>query len=83
VERSRKCEPDFSAAWCALVIPASAENLRQVANITITSTPMSKMPQTVPWTGLESSTRASAKTIDEVHKLPLNAFQRPEEPART
>jgi len=39
-------------------------------------------PQTVPWTGLEASTRAYAKIIDEVNKLPLSVFQRPEEPAR-
>jgi len=36
-------------------------------------------PQTVPWTGLEASTRAYAKIIDEVNKLPLSTFQRPEE----
>jgi len=40
-------------------------------------------PQTVPWTGLEASTRAYAKIIDEVNKLPLSTFQRPEEGART
>src|SRR5579864_3595444 len=40
-------------------------------------------PQTVPWTGLEAATRAFAKIIDEVNKLPLSAFQQPEEPART
>jgi hypothetical protein len=40
-------------------------------------------PQTVPWTGLEASTRAYAKIIDEVNKLPLATFQRPEEPIRT
>jgi hypothetical protein len=40
-------------------------------------------PQTVPWTGLEASTRAYAKIIDEVNKLPLGTLQRPEEPART
>ena len=40
-------------------------------------------PQTVPWTGLEASTRAYAKIIDEVNKLPLGTFQRPEEPSRT
>jgi hypothetical protein len=40
-------------------------------------------PQTVPWTGLEASTRAYAKIIDEVNKLPLTTFQRPEEPALT
>ena len=37
-------------------------------------------PQTVPWTGLEASARAYAKIIDEVNKLPLSTFQRPEEP---
>ena len=36
-------------------------------------------PETVPWTGLEASTRAYAKIIDEVNKLPLSALQRPEE----
>ena len=40
-------------------------------------------PQTVPWTGLEASTRAYAKIIDEVNKLPLSTFQRPEEGTRT
>lgn len=40
-------------------------------------------PQTVPWTGLEASTRAYAKIIDEVNELPLSAFQRPEEPGPT
>jgi hypothetical protein len=35
-------------------------------------------PETVPWTGLEASTRAYAKVIDEVNKLPLSALQRPE-----
>ncbi len=37
-------------------------------------------PATVPWTGLEASTRAYARIIDEVNKLPLSALQRPEEP---
>jgi hypothetical protein len=37
-------------------------------------------PETVPWTGLEASTRAYAKVIDEVNKLPLSSFQRPPEP---
>jgi len=37
--------------------------------------------ETVPWTGLEASTRAFAKIIDEVNKLPLSALKRPEEPA--
>ncbi len=36
-------------------------------------------PETVPWTGLESSTRAFAKIVDEVNELPLSAFQRPED----
>jgi hypothetical protein len=35
-------------------------------------------PETVPWTGLEASTRAYARIIDEVNKLPLSALQRPE-----
>lgn len=38
-------------------------------------------PEVVPWTGLEASTRAFAKIIDDVNKLPLSTFQRPEEPA--
>jgi hypothetical protein len=33
-------------------------------------------PETVPWTGLEASTRAYARIIDEVNKLPLSALQR-------
>jgi len=37
--------------------------------------------ETVPWTALEATTRAYAKIIDEVNKLPLSPFQRPEEPA--
>jgi hypothetical protein len=36
-------------------------------------------PETVPWTGLEATTRAYAKIIDEVNKLPLSDLQRPEE----
>ena len=32
----------------------------------------------VPWTGLEAVTRAYAKVIDEVNKLPLSALQRPD-----
>ncbi|HYM26213.1 MAG TPA: hypothetical protein VEU08_23510, partial [Vicinamibacterales bacterium] len=40
-------------------------------------------PQTVPWTGLEASTRAYAKIVDEVNKLPLGTFQRPDEMLRT
>jgi hypothetical protein len=35
---------------------------------------------TVPWTGLEATTRAYAKIIDEVNKLPLSDLQRPEAP---
>lgn len=38
-------------------------------------------PEVVPWTGLEASTRAFARIIDEVNKRPLGTFQRPEEPA--
>jgi hypothetical protein len=38
-------------------------------------------PETVPWTGLEASTRAYARIIDEVNARPLSVFQRPEEPA--
>jgi hypothetical protein len=38
-------------------------------------------PEAVPWTGLEATTRAYAKIIDEVNKLPLSDLQRPEEPA--
>ena len=37
-------------------------------------------PETVPWTGLEASTRAYARIVDEVNKLDLNVLQRPEEP---
>jgi hypothetical protein len=40
-------------------------------------------PDTVPWTGLQATTRAYAKIVDEVNKLPLSTFQRPEEPAPT
>ena len=40
-------------------------------------------PDTVPWTGLQATTRAYAKIIDEVNKLPLSTFQRPEEPVPT
>jgi len=36
-------------------------------------------PEAVPWTGLEASTRAFAKIIDEVNKRPLSDFQRPED----
>jgi hypothetical protein len=34
-------------------------------------------PGNVPWTGLEAVTRAYAKLIDEVNKLPLKDLQRP------
>jgi Peptidase family M28 len=34
-------------------------------------------PGNVPWTGLEAATRAYAKIIDEVNKLPLKDLQRP------
>ena len=37
-------------------------------------------PDTVPWTGLQATTRAYAKIVDEVNKLPLSTLQRPEEP---
>jgi hypothetical protein len=37
-------------------------------------------PETVPWTGLEATTRAYAKIVDDVNKLPLSALQRPTEP---
>jgi hypothetical protein len=40
-------------------------------------------PDTVPWTGLQATTRAYAKIVDEVNKLPLSTLQRPEEPAPT
>jgi hypothetical protein len=36
-------------------------------------------PDAVPWTGLEATTRAYAKIIDEVNKLALSDLQRPEE----
>ena len=36
-------------------------------------------PETVPWTGLEASTRAHARIIDEVNKLELSDLQRPPE----
>lgn len=39
-------------------------------------------PDTVPWTGLQATTRAYAKIVDEVNKLPLSTLQRPEEPTR-
>ncbi len=34
-------------------------------------------PDNVPWTGLEAVTRAYAKIIDEVNKLPLTDLQTP------
>src|SRR5215813_14749058 len=37
-------------------------------------------PETVPWTGLEASTRAYARIVDEVNKLQLQDLQRPPEP---
>lgn len=37
-------------------------------------------PDTVPWTGLEASTRAYAKIIDEVNKLALSDLERAPEP---
>jgi len=40
-------------------------------------------PDTVPWTGLQATTRAYAKIVDEVNKHPLSMFQRPEEPVPT
>src|SRR5262249_44702142 len=40
-------------------------------------------PETVPWTGLEATTRAYAKIIDEVNKLDLKDLQRPPEPSPT
>ena len=36
-------------------------------------------PENVAWTGLEAATRAYARIIDEVNKLPLSALQRPAE----
>jgi hypothetical protein len=38
-------------------------------------------PETVPWTGLEATTRGYANIIDEVNKLSLSDLQRPEEQA--
>jgi Peptidase family M28 len=37
-------------------------------------------PETVPWTGLEASTRAYARIIDGVNELDLADLQRPPEP---
>jgi len=36
-------------------------------------------PETVPWTGLEATTRAYARIIDAVNERELSVFQRPEE----
>ena len=36
-------------------------------------------PETISWAGLEGATRAYAKLIDEVNKLPLSELQRPPE----
>ena len=36
-------------------------------------------PETVPWTGLETTTRSYARIIDEVNKLELSDLQRPPE----
>lgn len=36
-------------------------------------------PETVPWTGLEATTRSYARIVDEVNKLDLKEFQRPPE----
>jgi len=38
-------------------------------------------PETVPWTGLEATTRAYAMIIDKTNALPLTDLQRAEEPA--
>jgi hypothetical protein len=37
-------------------------------------------PANVPWTGLEAVTRAYAKLIDDVNKIPLKDLQRPAMP---
>jgi hypothetical protein len=37
-------------------------------------------PENIPWSGLEAATRAYAKIVDEVNKLPLSELQRPAEP---
>ena len=39
-------------------------------------------PETVAWTGLEAMTRAYARIIDEVNKIPLKDLQRPEDTGR-
>ncbi len=38
------------------------------------------IPENVPWTGLEATTRAYAKIIDEVNKIDLAELKRPREP---
>ena len=38
-------------------------------------------PEQVPWTGLQASTRAFAKIIDEVNKLPLDKLRKSMPPA--
>ena len=40
-------------------------------------------PETVPWTGLEASTRAYARIVDGVNGLDLGDLQRPPEPEPT
>ena len=40
-------------------------------------------PETVPWTGLEASTRAYARIVDGVNALDLKDLQRPPEPDPT
>ncbi|HJZ73539.1 MAG TPA: M28 family peptidase [Vicinamibacterales bacterium] len=40
-------------------------------------------PETVPWTGLEASTRAYARIVDGVNGLELSDLQRPPEPEPT
>ena len=39
-------------------------------------------PETVPWTGLEATTRAYAKIIDDVNRLDLKDLRRPPEAAQ-
>jgi hypothetical protein len=39
-------------------------------------------PETIPWTGLEATTRAYAKIIDDVNTVDLEDLQRPEEPTQ-
>ncbi len=40
-------------------------------------------PEVVPWTGLEATTRAYARIIDEVNTLPLSDLKRPDASAPT